>query len=96
MEFKTIKKTTKQIELEIKGANETILNPITEKLLQNENVDYASYMADHPQSLERRLYIRLKKGKKVKPEEVLKKAVKDLEEEVKKFGNNFKSKKEKK
>ena len=86
MELKTIKETTKELELEITGENETILNPITEVLLQDKNVDYASYMADHPESNKRRLYIRVKQGK---PKEVLLKAVKQLENEVKTFGKNF-------
>jgi DNA-directed RNA polymerase subunit L len=86
MELKTIKKTTKELELEITGENETILNPITEVLLQDKNVDYASYMADHPESNKRRLYIRVKQGK---PEEILLKAVKKLENEVKTFSKNF-------
>lgn len=89
MELKTIKKTAKELELEITGENETILNPITEVLLQDNNVDYASYMADHPESNKRRLYIRIKKGK---PEEILLKAVKQLESEVKSFSKNFKDK----
>jgi len=89
MELKTIKKTAKELELEITGETETILNPITEVLLQDESVDYASYMADHPESNKRRLYIRVKKGK---PEEVLLKAVKQLENEVKTFSKNFEGK----
>ena len=86
MELKTIKKTTKELEIEIIGENETILNPITEVLLQNDDVDYASYLADHPESPKRRLYIRVTKGK---PEDALKKAVKQLEDEVKIFSKNF-------
>ena len=86
MELKTIKETTKELELEITGENETILNPITEVLLQDKNVDYASYMSDHPESNKRRLYIRVKQGK---PKEVLLKAVKQLENEVKTFSKNF-------
>ena len=86
MELNTIRKTTKELELEISGENETILNPITEVLLQDKNVDYASYMADHPESSKRRLYIRVKQGK---PEEILLKAVKKLENEVKTFCKNF-------
>ena len=89
MELKTIKKTGKELELEITGENETILNPITQLLLQNEDVDYASYMADHPESNKRRLYIRVKKGE---PGDVLKKTVKQLEEEVKTFSKTFEEK----
>jgi len=89
MELKTIKKTAKELEIEITGENETILNPITEILLQNTDVDYASYMTDHPESNKRRLYIRVKKGK---PEEILLKAIKNLENEAKTFIKNFESK----
>ncbi len=89
MELKTIKKTSTELKLEITGETETMLNPIAEILLQYEDVDYAAYMSDHPESDKRRLYVRVKKGK---PEEILKKAVKQLEDEVKKFGKNFEGK----
>jgi DNA-directed RNA polymerase subunit L len=86
MELKKIKKTSKELELEITGENETILNPITEVLLQNEDVEYASCMSDHPSSNKRRLYIRVKKGD---PIDILKKAVKQLEDEFTDFSKNF-------
>ena len=89
MELKTIKKSAKELEIEITGETETILNPITEVLLQNNDVEYASYLTDHPESKNRRLYLRVKKGK---PEEILKRAVKQLEDEVKMFIKNFSSK----
>jgi DNA-directed RNA polymerase subunit L len=89
MEVKTIKKTTKEIELEITGENETLLNPITEVLLAFDEVDFASYMTEHPESNKRKLYLRVKNGK---PEEILKKAVKQLEEEIKTFSKNFEAK----
>ena len=89
MDLKKIKKTSKELELEVIGENETILNPITQVLLQNEDVEYAAYMTDSPMAKKRRLYIRVKKGK---PEEILKKAVKQLEDEVKEFSKNFEGK----
>jgi len=92
MDLKTIRKTTKELELEITDENETILNPIVQVLLKNEDVDYATYMADHPESNKRTLYIRVKKGN---PEDILKKAVKQLEDEVKFFIKNFEDKSKK-
>jgi len=89
MELKTIKKTAKELEIEITDENETILNPITEVLLQNSDVEYASYMSDHPESKNRRLLLRVKKGK---PEEILLKAVKQLENEVKNFTKTIQDK----
>jgi len=89
MELKKIKKTAKELEIEIIDENETILNPLTEVLLQNSDVDYASYFSDHPNSNKRKLYLRVKKGK---PEDILKKAVKHLEDEVKDFIKNVETK----
>ena len=89
MEIKTIKKTAKELELEITGETETILNPITEILLNYKEVDYASYMAEHPESNKRRLYIRVSNGK---PIDILKKAVKYLQDEIKTFSKDFETK----
>jgi DNA-directed RNA polymerase subunit L len=93
MELKTLNKSSKELEIEIIGETETILNPITEVLLQYDDVDYASYMADHPESKSRKLFIRVKKGK---PEEILLKAVKQLESEVKSFSKTFQEKSKRK
>jgi DNA-directed RNA polymerase subunit L len=86
MELKTIRKTKTELELEITGEDETILHPITHILLQNEDVDYAACMAESPLAVKKHLFIRVKKGS---PEDVLKKAVKYLEDEIKLFGKNF-------
>lgn len=92
MELKKIRKTSKELELEVTGENETMLNPITEILLRDKDVDYASYLTDHPESNKRRLYLRVKKGE---PLDILKKAVKQVESELKDFEKNFSGKKTK-
>jgi DNA-directed RNA polymerase subunit L len=66
--------------------NETLLNPITSILSDNDDVEYAACMADHPLSNKRRLFIRVKKGT---PQEALRKAVKYLQDEIKTFGKQF-------
>jgi len=86
MEMKTIKKTKTELEIEVTGEDETILYPITHILLQNNDVEYAATMADNPMAPKKRLFLRVKKGS---PEDVLKKAVKYLEDEVKQFRKNF-------
>ena len=93
MELKTFKKTKTELDLEVIDENETILNPITHILSENEDVEYAACMTDHPLSNKRRLFIRMKKGS---PDEALKKAVKYLDDEIKKFGKNFETSKSKK
>ncbi len=86
MDLKTIKKTKNELEIEVIDENETILNPIIHILSGNEDVEYATCMTDHPLDNKRRLFIRVKKGT---PNEILKKAVKQLGDEIKKFGKNF-------
>jgi len=86
VDLKTIKKTKNELEIEVIDENETILNPIIHILLGNEDVEYATCMADHPLDNKRRLFMRVKKGT---PNEILKKAVKQLGDEIKKFGKNF-------
>ena len=93
MDLKIINKTKKEFEIEITGENETILNPIVHLLSQNEDVEYAATMTDHPLADKRRLFIRMKKGS---PDDVLKKTVKQLNDEIKKFGKNFETSKGKK
>lgn len=87
MELKTIKKTKTELEIEVIDENETLLNPIAYILSENENVEYAACMAEHPLSKNRRLFVRVHKGT---PEAAVKKAVKYLENEIKQFGKQFK------
>jgi DNA-directed RNA polymerase subunit L len=86
MELHILKKTKTELEVEVVDENETILHPITHILTQNDDVEYATCMADHPLSNKRKLFIRVKKGD---PLDALKKAVKHLEDEIKKFGKSF-------
>ena len=76
--------------MEVTDENETMLNPITETLLKNEDVNYASYITDHPESNKRRLYLRVKKGN---PLDILKKAVKQVESELNDFEKKISGKK---
>jgi DNA-directed RNA polymerase subunit L len=91
MQLKKIRKSKNELEIELTGINETLLNPITETLLQNEDIEYASYISDHPESKKRKLYIRVKKGKKTEPVDLLTKAIKELQKEIKKFSTDIKS-----
>ena len=89
MELKKIRKTKNELEIEIRDETATLLNPLNEILLKNEDVDYASYISTHPEAKTRTLYIRVKKGD---PLEILKKSVKELETEIKKFSKDFQTK----
>ncbi len=84
--FKKIKSTKNELEIELNEEFENILNPITHVLLENKDVEYASCLSDHPLANKRRLFIRMKKGT---PDDALKSAVKYLKEEMKKLSKSI-------
>ena len=72
MEVSVINKTKNELEIEVRGANETLLGPLMNHTLANPDVDYASYymghiVLDHP-----KFYVRTKKGT---PKKAIPKAV---------------------
>lgn len=75
MEVKIIAKEKDFIEVEIMGVNETILEPLKQKLLQDDNVTQASYQMGHPMLAHPRLKVKVKEGK---PHAALKKAAKAI------------------
>ena len=81
MEIKPIKKTKKELELEIIGEDETLLNPIKQRLLEEDEVEYAEYFIEHPLIGKPKLYLKTKK-ENPNPIEVLKKTLKSLEKDV--------------
>lgn len=86
LEFKKIKGTKTELEIEVSDEFENILNPITHVLLENEDVEYAACLSDHPLANKRRLFIRVKKGS---ADDALKNAVKYLKDEMKKFSDSI-------
>ncbi|MGQ9582385.1 MAG: RpoL/Rpb11 RNA polymerase subunit family protein [Thermoplasmatota archaeon] len=75
MEVKILSKEKDSIEVEILGANETILEPLKQKLLADDNVAQATYQMGHPMLARPRLRVRVREGK---PHAALKKAAKAL------------------
>ena len=91
MELEVINRTKKQLEIKVKGENETLLNPIVQELLKMKDVEYATIETDHPNDPYRRLYVRLISGSKKDPIKLIKDAVK----QVKKVTDTFKKEFEK-
>jgi DNA-directed RNA polymerase subunit L len=85
MESNVITNTSKQLELEVKDEDETLLNPLVQVLLTYDDVDYASVITKHPSAPSRILYLRLISGAKAKPTDLLKKAVKQVKKETETF-----------
>ncbi len=80
MEVSVVEQSKNELEIEIRGANETLLGPLMNHTLANSDVDYASYymghiVLDHP-----RFYVRTKKGT---PKKAIKKAVEKIIADIK-------------
>ena len=80
MEVSVVNQSKNELEIEIRGANETLLGPLMNHTLADTNVDYASYymghiVLDHP-----RFYVRTKKGT---PKKAIKKAVEKIIADIK-------------
>jgi len=78
MEFKLLKKQKDMIQLEVIGADDTLLFPLLHQLLKDENVEDCSYVSGHPKLDNPKLMVKVKDGK---PQSALKKAAKALASE---------------
>ncbi|MCD6481378.1 MAG: DNA-directed RNA polymerase subunit L [Thermoplasmata archaeon] len=78
MEIKIKKESAKEMEFEV-ISEKTILNPLKEKLLEYEEVEYAEWNVPHPLVANPEFYVRVSKGK---AKDVVKKAVRELKEEI--------------
>lgn len=76
MELTLLNKTDTHLEIEVKGENETLLNLLKQKLLENEKVVSATYVTRHHQLDFPRLVVDTQKG--TKAEAALKAATKEL------------------
>lgn len=73
--MKLVAKTDNTIEVQFEGENETLLNLLKMKLLQNPDVAAASFIMGHPLLDSPRLVVTAKSGK---PEAHLRNAAKEL------------------
>jgi len=78
MEVKIKKDEEKEIEFEVIN-EKTLLNPLKNKLLEYEEVEFAEWKVAHPLISNPEFYLRVKKGR---ARDVLKKAINELKEEL--------------
>ena len=83
MEIKILKKDRNELKIEIADEGHTLCNVVQKALLQNKSVDLAGYDIPHPLTATTLLYVRTK-GRS-KPEAVLRKAIKGVQEDTKTF-----------
>jgi len=82
MELRLKSKTDKKMEIEFIGENDTLLNLLKTRLLQDPTVETATYIMGHPY-LDNPLFIIETKGGK--PDAALKSAAKDLRQQLDEF-----------
>ena len=87
MKLNVVSQTDHELEIEVHGENETLLNPIKQALLSDKDVDFAEYIIEHPTLSTPKVFLRTKG--KVKPEVVLKRTIKALVAEFDEFETGF-------
>lgn len=87
MQLKVLSQSATEMEIEVHGENETLLNPIKQALLADKDVDFAEYIIEHPSLSVPKVFIRTKG--KAKPEVVLKRTIKALVAEFDEFETGF-------
>ena len=75
MELRLVNKTATKMEIEVIGENDTLLNLLKQKLLQDPTVETATYIMGHPYLDNPLFVVEVKNGK---PEQALKNAAKEL------------------
>ena len=80
MELTLLNKTKDTIEIQVKGEDETLLYPLQQKLVEDDSVEYATYVMGHPLLDQPKLVVKVREGK---PQNALKRAAKALANENK-------------
>jgi DNA-directed RNA polymerase subunit L len=86
MEFKILEKDKNAVKLEMDGPDDTMLFPLVNELLKDEDVAEAKYSIGHPQLDKPVLYVRTRKGK---PSAAIKKAADSLAGQFREARNLF-------
>ena len=87
MQLKVLSQSATEMEIEVHGETETLLNPIKQALLADKDVDFAEYIIEHPSLAVPKIFVRTKG--KAKPDVVLKRTVKALVAEFDEFETAF-------
>ncbi len=87
--LKILSKDENSIEILIEKETHTLLNLLTKRLVKKPEVEVAYYDIPHPLKSEAILYVRVKKGCGVKPEEVLMQVVDEVLEEIRRAREEF-------
>ncbi len=84
MKINVLKKTDKELKIEVEGADHGLCNLLQKRLLEERSVDMGGYDIPHPLASNPIIYVRTKGA--TKPEEALLKAVEKASEANTAFG----------
>jgi DNA-directed RNA polymerase subunit L len=87
LKLKVLKRTSEELKIEVEGEGHTFCNLLESVLLEDEDVEFASYDIPHPLISNPIISIRTKKGKK--PEEALKEAAEKILQTDKELSEEF-------
>lgn len=87
MELRAVQIEDKELEIEVLGENETLLNPVKMKLLEDKDCDVAEYVIEHPELSVPRIYLRTKGNTKATT--VFQRSLKALQQDYKDFEDAF-------
>lgn len=82
MEMRLVNRTNNRLEIEFIGENDTLLNLLKQRLLQDPAVESATYIMGHPYLDNPTFVLETKSGK---PDQALKTAAKDLRAQFDEF-----------
>jgi DNA-directed RNA polymerase subunit L len=86
LELNLISKDKKSVVIEFTDVKETLVHPLVDRLLADNDVLFAAYKTGHPQLDRPKLTV---KTQRVKPETAVKKAADDLSDEIKLLKKQF-------
>lgn len=87
MELRVIHEAKNELEVEVLGENETLLNPIKQALLRDKDVEFAEYIIEHPILSIPKIFVRTKGN--TKPQTVLKRTIKEVTGQFDEFETKF-------
>ena len=87
MQVKILKKNQNTLEIEVEGEGHTLCNLLTSSLLEDKDVEFASYNISHP--LISNPIIRIQTNKNKKPEKALQIAIEKILKKGKKLRKAF-------
>lgn len=88
MDVRTLINEKNVLELELGGVDQSLAQLLTEKLNENNDVEFASYKVEHPLISSPKLYVRTKKGEPIK---VVLETLNEIRKDVAEFREQFKS-----